>query len=241
MRGIHRYIPRRGYRDRRRFRYAGRGFPRTRTRTRRRNPFDPSLLISFRDRRRNVGRNPSFSVSGDIFYCGCPGCSNEVTQEDALCFFCKEAGCQFQRGECSAKNFQGLRRNIDPRRLTAFKGRRNMDLMRLTALRRRRNIDPMRLTALRRRRNLDTRRLTSFRGRRNLDPRRLTSFRGRRNLDPTRLTAFRRNPIRYRRNPCPEGKPWGPDLYNPLKDTNNKFKNERHYARMISKLRRNPW
>jgi hypothetical protein len=100
--------------------------------------------------------------------------------------------------------------------------------MRLTALRRRRNIDPMRLTAFRRRRNIDPMRLTAFR-------------RQRRNIDPTRLTAFRRNPTRYRRNPCPEGRPWGPKLYNPLKDTNNKFKNERHYTRMISKLRRNPW
>jgi len=51
----------------------------------------------------------------------------------------------------------------------------------------------------------------------------------------------RRNPGGYRRNPDPDGKPWGPQLYNPLTDNNRKYKNEGHYKRMISKLRRNPW
>ena len=51
----------------------------------------------------------------------------------------------------------------------------------------------------------------------------------------------RRNPSSFRRrNPDPSGKPWGPKLYNPLEDKSNKFKNERHYTKMIAKLRRNP-
>jgi hypothetical protein len=81
-----------------------------------------------------------------------------------------------------------------------------------------------------------------------LDPSLLTEFR--RNpddfdLDPSLLTEFRRKKHnrhrRYRRNPDPDGKPWGPKLYNPLQDTNSKFKDDRHYKNIISKLRRNPW
>lgn len=53
--------------------------------------------------------NPEFSISGDIFFCSCLGCSNEVTKEDALCFFCQEAGCQPYTKPCLAKGFQGLR------------------------------------------------------------------------------------------------------------------------------------
>lgn len=42
-------------------------------------------------------------------------------------------------------------------------------------------------------------------------------------------------------NPDPNGKPWGPKLYNPLDDDNHPFKNESHYTSIISKLyRRNP-
>jgi DNA invertase Pin-like site-specific DNA recombinase len=38
------------------------------------------------------------------------GCSNEVTGEDSLCYFCQEAGCQPYKKPCLAKDFQGLRR-----------------------------------------------------------------------------------------------------------------------------------
>lgn len=46
---------------------------------------------------------------------------------------------------------------------------------------------------------------------------------------------------RKRRNPDPDGNPWGPTLYNPLVDTQHPFKDESHYNEMISKLRRNPY
>tara|TARA_B100000925_G_C21907731_1_gene430088 strand:- start:562 stop:807 length:246 start_codon:yes stop_codon:yes gene_type:complete len=61
-------------------------------------------------------------------------------------------------------------------------------------------------------------------------------------LSPNRvyLRKGHRSPS-FRRNPDPSGKPWGPDLYNPLEDSKNKFKNDRHYHKMIAKLRRNPW
>ena len=140
--------------------------------------------------------------------------------------FSRRRGSSWGRGA-------SFRRNIDPTLLIAFnrRGRRYNP--------RRHNLDPTRLTALRRRnRAIDPTRLTAFgRSRRNHRSHR------RHNMDLTRLTAFgrRRNPGGYRRNPDPEGNPWGPKLYNPLEDTNNKFKNERHYTKMISKLRRNPW
>lgn len=56
-------------------------------------------------------RNPGFSISGDIFYCGCGGCDNEVTDENNLCFFCKEAECSLREKPCLVEDFQGLRRN----------------------------------------------------------------------------------------------------------------------------------
>lgn len=43
-----------------------------------------------------------------------------------------------------------------------------------------------------------------------------------------------------RRNPDPEGNPWGPSLYDPLKDKKHSFKDDRHYKRVASRLRRNP-
>ena len=134
------------------------------------------------------------------------------------------------------------RNSIDPTLLISL--RRNLDDIdkaldptRLTLLRksrRRRNLDPVRLTSLRRRNHWR---------RRNLDPVRLTSLR--------RRNSIRRNPFnrwvprqrfsRFRRNPDPHGNPWGPQLYNPLKDDRHKFKNESHYNKMIARLRRNPW
>ena len=54
--------------------------------------------------------NPSFSISGDIYYCSCGGCDNEVSDESNLCFFCKEADCA-PGHRCQAEGFQGLRRN----------------------------------------------------------------------------------------------------------------------------------
>lgn len=101
------------------------------------------------------------------------------------------------------------------------------------------------------RRNLDLSRLQAFKSRRrNLDLSRLSSFRARRNIDLERLYAFRQNPsirpksyidtVSFRRNPAPDGKPWGPSLYNPLEDTNHEFKDDSHYKKVISKLRRNP-
>ena len=52
---------------------------------------------------------PSFSFSGEIFYCRCRGCDNQVTKENGLCFFCEEAGCNSD--SCDVEGFQGLRRN----------------------------------------------------------------------------------------------------------------------------------
>ena len=73
--------------------------------------------------------------------------------------------------------------------------------------------------------------------RRNLDVNRLSAFRRRRNtgdLELERLSSFRRNPD-------PDGKPWGPTLYDPLEDKTNKFKDETHYKKVLAKLyRRNP-
>jgi hypothetical protein len=115
---------------------------------------------------------------------------------------------------------------------------------RLNTLRRRRlNLDPTRLTAFSRNRRHRGHRRNS------LDPTRLVAFRRRNSYrrnpcGSSRRKPYRRNPYRrnpYRRNPDPEGKPWGPQLYNPITDSTNKFKNERHYTKMISKLRRNPW
>jgi len=77
-------------------------------------------------------------------------------------------------------------------------------------------------------------------------------------IHPSQLVALRRNPTKYcprcgklkraynrnpwsRRNPDPSGKPWGPTLYNPLIDKNHPFKDESHYQKMISKLKRNPY
>jgi hypothetical protein len=54
-------------------------------------------------------RNPEFSISGELFFCSCLGCSNEVTREDALCFFCQEAGCTPFGKPCLIQDFQGLR------------------------------------------------------------------------------------------------------------------------------------
>ncbi len=51
----------------------------------------------------------TFSFSGEIFYCRCIGCANEVTSDGGLCFFCREAGCM-SAGGCLAQDFQGLRR-----------------------------------------------------------------------------------------------------------------------------------
>ena len=151
-----------------------------------------------------------------------------------------------------------FRRNIDPTLLIAFNNNRSRRNPRS-----RRNLDPTRLVSFRHRRNLDPSMFTAFNQRQrshrrhNIDPTRLIAFnrrgrgrsRRRHNIDPRRPAAFghyRRNPSaissgRYRRNPDPSGNPWGPKLYNPLVDTENKFKNERHYTKMISKLRRNPW
>jgi len=70
--------------------------------------------------------------------------------------------------------------------------------------------------------------------RRNLDPDRLLASRQRKNLDVERLTAFSRNPD-------PTGQPWGPSLYDPLGDNDHNFKDESHYKKIISKLRRNPY
>jgi len=67
----------------------------------RRNPY----------RRNPYKRNTSFSISGEAFYCSCLGCANDVTREDAMCFFCKEAGCRPLEKPCLAKDFQGLHRN----------------------------------------------------------------------------------------------------------------------------------
>lgn len=86
--------------------------------------------------------------------------------------------------------------------------------------------------------------------RRNLDLERLSALRNP-DLELDRLQALRRNPrnlkrksyldsISFRRNPAPDGTPWGPSLYNPLEDSNNTFKDDKHYKKVISKLRRNP-
>jgi len=45
-----------------------------------------------------------------------------------------------------------------------------------------------------------------------------------------------------RRNPDPNGRPWGPELYNPLEDTRHPFKNEAEYRSVVKPLyRRNPY
>jgi len=57
----------------------------------------------------------------------------------------------------------------------------------------------------------------------------------------SRLHWIRRR-SRYRRNPDPYGKPWGPDLYNPLNDGEHPFKNESEYRKVIRPLyRKNPY
>ena len=43
-----------------------------------------------------------------------------------------------------------------------------------------------------------------------------------------------------RRNPDPDGKPWGPSLYNPLHDNFHEFKDDSSYRDMSSRYRRNP-
>jgi hypothetical protein len=240
MRNIRRYSGR-TYPQRHGFRYAGR--------SRRRNLFDPSRLTSFR---RNGGFASSamgpvdeeqFEKVEDTEDCTSCGVTqwhgDQITYNDEGEVTCR--ACWLNRSP------RGRRRNLDPTRLTAF--RRNVepediDPSRLLAFGRRRNLfDPSRLTSFRRRRNLDPTRLTAFRHNiepEDIDPARLIAFRRHNSIDPTRLTAFRRNPG-YRRNPDPDGKPWGPQLYNPLQDNNRKFKNEGHYKKMIAKLRRNPW
>lgn len=58
------------------------------------------------------------------------------------------------------------------------------------------------------------------------------------NLEPystSTTNRYRSNP--YRLNPDEK---WGPTLYNPLEDTNHKFKDDSHYQKTIAKLRRNP-
>ena len=46
----------------------------------------------------------------------------------------------------------------------------------------------------------------------------------------------------YRRNPDPNGAPWGPDLYNPLEDEDHPFKDESEYRSVTKPLyRRNPY
>jgi len=52
-----------------------------------------------------------------MFFCECPGCTNEVSGEGALCFFCREEGCAWRgHGVCLAQRFQGLRHNPEERR-----------------------------------------------------------------------------------------------------------------------------
>jgi hypothetical protein len=138
--------------------------------------------------------------------------------------------------------YTSLRQNvIDPTLLTSLK-RRNLsnDIL-----------DPTRLTALRRnpRRLLKrSSRRTPFQhyGRSNLPRRRRKLFRKHRKNLPSRLSRLSARSWgspsrRFRRNPDPDGNPWGPQLYNPLKDRRHKFKNEAHYKKMITRLRRNPW
>jgi len=43
-----------------------------------------------------------------------------------------------------------------------------------------------------------------------------------------------------RRNPDPEGEPWGPELYNPLEDNDHQFKDDSVYRSISSRFRRNP-
>jgi len=43
-----------------------------------------------------------------------------------------------------------------------------------------------------------------------------------------------------RRNPDPDGNPWGPSLYNPFEDDHHEFKDDSVYRNMISRFRRNP-
>lgn len=105
--------------------------------------------------------------------------------------------------------------------------------------------------------NLDTNRLLAFR-RRNIDTSRLIAFNPERTArwspcaacgkatcgcgcagDPMACMCpgFQRG---WRRNPAPNGDPWGPKLYNPLEDDDHEFLDDSHYQRTISKLRRNP-
>ena len=157
------------------------------------------------------------------------------------------------------------RRNFDPTRLASFRRRNTFDPRRLTSLRRRNRFDPTRLTTLRRRDRFASRRRyrnpVQYGSRRplkredwysrtprstetRLAQRRENLFKSRHSgfLSPNRVFLRRghRSPS-LRRNPDPSGKPWGPELYNPLEDSKNKFKNDRHYHKMIAKLRRNPW
>ena len=109
------------------------------------------------------------------------------------------------------------------------------------------------------RRNIDLDRLTAFkqnlRRRRNIDLDRLIAFRRnspKQEIDLDRLSAFsrfKRSAIRnrdyvqpfLRRNPAPDGSAWGPHLYNPLEDDKHEFKDDSHYKKIASKLRRNPF
>lgn len=52
---------------------------------------------------------------------------------------------------------------------------------------------------------------------------------------------YPKSTYRFRRNPDSSGNAWGPSLYNPLNDIDHPFKDESHYQKMISKLRRNPF
>lgn len=172
-----------------------------------------------------------------IKYCNCAGCGNLLINKDAPFSTAGERvrGKIHGRPYCSSCLDEGSGRFPKQRRVKHLSRGRGWRYNPAVPI----DLDPTRLIAFKRRHNIDPTRLTAFKRRRNIDPTRLTAFKKRHNVDPTRLTAFRRNP--YRRNPDPDGKPWGPQLYNPLMDNNRKFKNEGHYKKMISKLRRNPW
>ena len=76
--------------------------------------------------------------------------------------------------------------------------------------------------------------------------------------DVTRRNPLRRNPVcekcgvedckcqtlgycvcDKRRNPDPDGNPWGPSLYNPLEDDHHQFKDDSIYRHIASRFRRN--
>ena len=214
----------------------------------RRNPFDPSLLISFRNKRRNIDPTRLTAFRNPCELCGCD---------------CKTP----QRRNVDPSRLTAFRRhrNVDPSRLTAFRGNPDDRFARKlwgwrgrqeprpvakpddlgerlakAAIAHKERQEERRREKIARAEELETRigyvrkQADSYFRRKGMLPR----LKGRKMFRSSRMKS---KPRRYRRNPCPEGKPWGPQLYNPLTDDNNKFKNERHYKRMISKLRRNPW